>query len=190
MVDAFATYEDLGQLLNRTFTSDEQPWITGLLDDASTYLRRDVIGAQVYPSSTSTFIAWTDECGDVPLPQFPVTAVSAVRDSAGNDVGFTLIEDRIHTCTRGQVTITLTYGYSTPPDNLRRWACVLVSQALLPLEQKLGLNAGGLSSVQIDDFKLAWANAGESSGMTLSDRNIASIRAQYAPAGAHVTGSR
>ncbi|MET0888389.1 MAG: hypothetical protein ABWX92_18285, partial [Mycetocola sp.] len=62
---------------------------------------------------------------------------------------------------------------------LARLACVLVSQTLLPLEAQLGLTAGGLSSVAIDDFKLAWADAGASSGMTLTEHAEKAIRKQF-----------
>lgn len=181
-MDAFATAAELGQRLNRSFTAGEMAWMTVLLEDASTYLRDDVIGLQVFPQSTSTFTAWPD--GDrIDLPQAPVVSVTSVtRD--GDAVKYHLRDNSIylHDWTRAaecSVDVTFTYGYTSAPESLKRWACVLVSQALLPLEQKLGLTAGGLSSVALDDFKLAWADAGEESGITLSDRNIELIRSQF-----------
>lgn len=187
-MDAFATFSDLGLLLNRNFTFAEQPWITGLLESASTYLREDVIGQQVYPQTTSTFLAWPDGDGTVTLPQFPVIAVTAVTaDSV--PVDFVWRDDHIETSQTGQVAVTFTYGYATPPAGLTRWACVLVSQALIPLELNLGLTVGGLSSVAVDDFKAAFADAGDAAGMQLNDRNIELIRSQYA-SGVHVGGMR
>lgn len=192
MVDAFATYQDLELRLNRVFTEAERPWITALLEDASTYLRDDVLGLQVYPQATSTFTAYPDGVR-VDLPQSPVISIdSVVRD------GVTLVVDEdwyrrdnsIYLKDSHPVDVTFTYGYSVAPDSLRRWACVLVSQALLPLEQQLGLTAGGLSSVAVDDFKAAWADAGAESGITLSDRNIALLREQFGSRMSAVVSSR
>ena len=192
MVDAFATYTELGVRLNRTFTSPEQAWITSLLEDASTYLRDDVLGQQVYPQATSTFTAWPDG-GCVTLPQSPVISIGSVVRA-----GVVLVLDKSYTrrdntiCVDNDepVDITFTYGYAAAPVSLRRWCMVLVSQVLIPLEQQLGLNSGGLSSVAIDDFKAAWANAGEESGITLSDRNIKLLREQFGARGSQVVTTR
>ena len=181
-MDAFATYTDLELRLNRTFTVDEQSWITALLEDASTYLRDDVIGLQVYPQATSTFTAWPDG-GRVDIPQQPLISIDLVEDADGNtlveDTDYTRRDSTLSFNSDDPVTITFTYGYTTAPDSLIRWTCVLVSQALIPLEQNLGLTVGGLSSVAIDDFKAAFADAGENTGITLSDRNIALLRRQF-----------
>jgi hypothetical protein len=178
MVDAFATFDDLGTLLNREFTGDEQPWITSLLESASTYLREDVIGAQVFPQASATFTAWPDWAGEVVLPTSPVVSVDSVqRDSV--DTAFTFEDGVLRVPGRGACDVMFTYGYANPPEGLKRWACVLVSQALMPLEMKLGLTVGGLSSVAIDDFRVAFADGGDGTGMTLSDANIQRLRDQY-----------
>ena len=190
MVDAFATYEQLGTALNRTFTvGAESDWITSLLEDASTYLREDVIGQQVFPQTTASFLAWPEGSGAIVLPQAPVIAVTGVT-LAGAPIDFEWRDNLVTVATDKQVEVTFTYGYTTPPEGLKRWACVLVSQALQLLENQLGLSVGGLSSLAIDDFRLAFANAGEETGMTLSDRNIALIRRQYSTGDVHVTDSR
>ncbi|GAB3125916.1 hypothetical protein [Glaciibacter psychrotolerans] len=189
-MDAFATYDDLGKLLNRTFTVGvEAAWITTLLESASTYLREDVIGQQVYPQATSTFAAWPDTTGTVALPQFPVVSVASVT-LGGAPIWFRWVDDRVETRQQERVEVTFTYGYALAPEGLKRWACVLVSQALQLLENELGLSIGGLSSVSIDDFKLAFANAGEDTGMTLSARNIALIRRQFSTGDVHVSDTR
>ena len=188
-MDAFATHAELATALNRTFTSAEQVWVTSLLGDASTYLREDVIGQQVFPQSTSTFLAWPDSTGVVVLPQQPVVSVATVT-LAGVAVEFIWRDDRVDTGQSEQVAVTFTYGYATAPAGLGRWALVLVSQALGLLENQLGLSVGGLSSVAIDDFRVAFANSGEETGITLSDRNIALIRKQYSTGDVHVTDSR
>lgn len=192
MVDAFATYEDLELLLNRTFTSAEQPWITALLESASTYLRDDVLGLQVYPQSTSTFTAWPDG-GRVDIPQQPLISIDLVeRDGETLTVnhGYWRRDSTLEFRNDDPVDITFTYGYTVAPESLKRWTCVLVSQALIPLEAGLGLTVGGLSSVAIDDFKAAFADAGEMTGMTLSDRNIALLREQFGVKGSYVVTTR
>ncbi|MDR6907473.1 hypothetical protein J2X63_003181 [Agromyces sp. 3263] len=188
MVDAFATADDLAARLNRTFTAEEEAWIITLLEDASTYLREDVIGQQVFPQSSATFSGWPDGTGAVVLPQQPVISVDAV-EFEGDPVEYTLRDGVVYVDECEPVDITFTYGYAVAPEGLKRWACVLVSQALVPLELNLGLTVGGLSSVAIDDFKAAFADGGEGTGMSLSDRNIALIRRQYST-DVHVGGSR
>lgn len=192
-MDAFATYTDLELRLNRTFTVDEQSWITALLEDASTYLRDDVIGLQVYPQATSTFTAWPDG-GRVDIPQQPLISIDLVEDADGNtlveDTNYTRRDSTLMFTSDEPVTITFTYGYAAAPESLTRWACVLVSQALIPLEQNLGLTVGGLSSIAIDDFKAAFADAGEATGITLSDRNIQLIRDQFGTKSAWVVTTR
>ncbi|RFA14561.1 hypothetical protein B7R21_06340 [Subtercola boreus] len=187
MVDAFATAVELGTRLKRTFSSDETEWVTSLLEDASTYLREDIIGAQVFPQATVTFTVWPEPEGIV-LPQQPVQAVVSVsRD--GSDVDYVYRDGRVLIASPLPVDITFTYGYAEAPEGLKRWTMVLVSQTLISLELNLGLTVGGLSSVALDDFKASFADAGDSTGITLSDRNIELIRSQYGT-GVWVTGSR
>lgn len=187
MVDAFATYEDLEARLQRTFTTEEQPWITTLLEDASTYLR-SVIGYDIYPQASATFTAYPDG-GRVDIPQYPVVTVDAVQRDGG-DIDYTYRPGYIIVAGDEATDVTFTYGLETAPDDLVRLACVLVSAALLPLEQSLGLTAGGLSSVQIDDFKIAWADAGASSGMVLPPIQAAALRAQWGKGSSVVVETR
>lgn len=193
MVDAFATVEDLELRLNRDFTAGaETDWITALLEDASTYLRDDVLGQQVFPQDTSTFRAWPDG-GRVDIPQEPLISIDGVeRDGVAlvADSGYTRRDSTLWFTSDEPVDITFTYGFATAPESLKRWAMVLVSQVLIPLEQELGLTVGGLSSVAIDDFKAAFADAGEMTGITLSDRNIALLREQFGVKGSYVVTTR
>lgn len=181
-MDAFATYVEFGNRVNRTFTvGTESDWITSLLEDASTYLRDDVLGQQIFPQSTSTFTAWPDG-GRVEIPQQPLISVDSVVQSGVTlvpDTDYKLRDSTLSFNHDAPVDITFTYGYEVAPESLKRWTMVLVSQTLIPLEQQLGLTAGGLSSIAIDDFKAAWANAGEESGTTLTDRNIKLLRQQF-----------
>jgi len=176
-VDAFANVDQLATKLNRVFTPAERTWMTELLEDASTYLREDVIGQQVYPQSTSTYTAWPDG-GRVDLPQHPVASVEAVTQE-GKAITWHRRDDSVYVDTENAVEVTFTYGFRHAPDGLARWACVLVSQVLIPLELKLGLSVGGLSSVSIDDFKASFADGGAAAGMTLTERAENNLRAQY-----------
>lgn len=188
MVDAFATYQDLELLLNRTFTAPEQPWITGLLESASTYLRSVADGYQIYPQESATYTDYPDG-GRCDLPQLPVVTVDSVqRDSA--DVDYSYRPGYITVDCDEAVDITFTYGYEEAPAELTRLACVLVSSALLTLEAQVGLTAGGLSSVALDDFKLAWADAGAASGMVLPPIQEAAVRRQFGKGDATVVTTR
>lgn len=190
MVEAFATADDLAARLKRVFTPEEEEWVTTLLEDASTYLRTEVIGQIVYPQSEVTFTDWPS-ARRVDLPQFPVVSVAAV-ERAGEAVTFTLRPGYIilDDWREDPVDVTYTYGYATAPEDLTRLACVLVSSALLTLEQSVGLTAGGLSSLQLDDFKVAWADGGGSSGMVLPEVQAENVRAAFGRGGVTVVDLR
>lgn len=187
MVDAFATAADLAARLNRDFTEAEQAWVETLLGDASAYLR-SVIGQDVYPSQQATVTLYPS-AGRVDIPQHPVVSIDAVtRD--GHAIEYQERPGYLLVATDDPVAVTFTYGYETAPEELVRWACVLVSQTLLPLEAKLGLSIGGLSSVQIDDFRLSFANGGEATGMQLSARAEKQLREQFGLGHVAIVSSR
>lgn len=173
---AFATHVELAALLKRTFTVPEQAWVTELLDAASSYLRGE-IGQLVFPRTTSTYVAYPNG-GREDLPQWPVVSVDAV-ERGGVDIEFTYRPGYIKVRGDDPCDVTFTWGFEDAPSELNRLACVLVSAALLPLEQGLGLSVGGLSSVALDDFKVAFADAGAAAGMVLPPIQLASIRRQF-----------
>ena len=178
---AFATAAELGLKLNRTFAPGaETEWIDGLLADASDHLRM-VIGQQVYPQTTSEYVAYPSG-GRVDLPQWPIVAVVSV-ERGGAAIDYTYRPGFIMVDGDDPCDVTFTWGYSEVPPELKRLACVLVSQTLLLLESEVGLTAGGLSSVAIDDFKLAWADAGAQSGMTLTEHAEAAVKQQFGQGG-------
>lgn len=184
---AFATVTDLANRLNRTFEAGaETSWIEKLLDDASTYLREDVLGGQnIFPQATIEAELCPNLSGWIDLPQRPVQSVTSVtRD--GVAVDYTRRGDSIQVADSDPVDVTFIYGLAAAPESLVRWTCVLVSQVLVTLELKLGLTVGGLSSIQIDDFRAAFADAGEQTGMALSDRNIRSLRNLWGTGNLHV----
>jgi len=186
MVDAFATYTDLGSRLNRTFTSDEQTWVTTLLADASTYLR-SLVQQQIYPQSVVTYTDYPQQ-GRVDLPQYPVVSVTSVQRD-GVDVYYKYRPGYLY-CIRDDdpVDIAYTFGFADAPDLCVSFACILVSSALLTLEAGIGLTAGGLSSVALDDFKAAWADAGASSGMVLPEEQEELFCRQFGRGSTSVVG--
>lgn len=180
-MEAFATHSDLASRLSRVFTEGEETWVTTLLEDASAYLRTEVIGQQVYPQTETTFDEWPT-AGRVDLPQWPIVEISSVKRD-GAVIEYEYRPGYITVSGDEKVEITYTFGYENAPEDLVRICCVLVSSALLTLEQQLGLTAGGLSSVQLDDFKVAWADGGAASGMTLPEVTQTSLRRAFGRGG-------
>lgn len=187
---AFATYTDLGVRMQRTFTAGEQPWITALLEDAAG-LMRGVMRQQVYPSTQAEYTAYPVG-GRVDLPQAFIRTIDSVvqdgttltysQDGSDSD-SYTRFEDSLKVPSNYPVTITVTYGLDEAPQDLIAINCVIVSSAILTIEAGTGLTAGGLSSVAIDDFKAAWADAGEQSGLTIPPLTVDYLTKQYGVTG-------
>jgi hypothetical protein len=163
---AFATYSDLASRLGVTYSPAQQAQVTFLLEDAAAMMR-GVMRNQVYPSLSSTYLAYPTG-GRVALPQSYIRSVDSVISSLGLPVPFTLKQDMVLVDSDDLITITFTYGLATAPLDLVGINCALVGQVLLTANAGLGLNAGGLSSVSIDDFKAAFADGGAGTGMTLT----------------------
>lgn len=185
-MEAFATADELAKRLRREFTDDEKEWLNELLEDASAHLR-DIIGDPVFPRVTTTYIAYPSG-GREDIPGKPIVAVTSVT-RGGRPIQHVYRPGYIIVDSDEPCEVTFTAGYSEPPRELARIACVLVSQTLITLEAQLGLTAGGLSSAAIDDFRLAWANAGEQSGMELQPRTEGMLRDRYGPGRIHVGGT-
>ena len=163
---AFATYSDLASRLGVTYTPLQQTQVTLLLEDAAVMMR-GVMRNQVYPSLSSTYLAYPVG-GRVALPQSFVRSVDAVVSTLSLPVAYTRRQDTICVDTDDPITVTFTYGLAAAPLDLVAINCALVGQVLLTVNAGLGLNAGGLSSVAIDDFKAAFADGGAGTGMTLT----------------------
>lgn len=173
---AFATSSDLGARMKRTFTGAEATWVDGLLADATAYLQRE-IGQLVHPKETVTFTDWPS-AGWVELPQWPVVSVDAV-ERGGVAVPFEDRPGRVRVASDEKVDVTFTFGYEDCPRDLVALCCSLVSQQLLLVEAGLGLSIGGLSSVALDDFKIAFADGGDGTGLTLPKPTLAGLRQAY-----------
>lgn len=172
----FADSSELGKRMRREFTESEASWVDELLADATAYLQRE-IGQQVFPQQTATFTGWPS-AGWVELPQWPVVSVDAV-DRDGSPVPYELRPERIRVQGDEPVDVTFTFGYAECPRDLVALCCALVSQQLLLVEAQLGLSIGGLSSVALDDFKIAFADGGEATGLSLPKVTLESLRQSY-----------
>lgn len=173
---AFATHVELGKRLGRTFTPGEQLWVTELLGDAAEYMR-GIIGEQVYPPKQVTFTAWPD-CGRVDLPASAVQSIDTVtRD--GQPVSFRRVLAHLDVAGSGPVDVTITVGFTAAPRDLVALNCAMVSSQVMLVEAGLGLQVGGLSSVALDDFKVAFADAGEQTGLSLPAMQQEYLRNRY-----------
>ena len=173
---AFATADELGTRMKRVFSNAEKTWVNELLEDATAYLQGE-IGQIVYPQQSATFTEWPT-AGRVDLPQHPVISVDAV-ERGGVAVPFEPRPGYVRVQGDDPVDVTFTFGHADVPRNLESIACALVSQQLTLVEAGLGLSIGGLSSVALDDFKIAFADGGDSTGLTLPKVTIDSLRRQF-----------
>ena len=173
---AFATAGDVAAVLRRTFTPNEEEWVELLLDQSADYLR-GVIGQHVYPERTVTFTAYS-VAGRVDLPQSYVRDIVSVKVGEA-DVAFSRFEDTL-TVSEPVVDVTYTYGASEAPEDLKGVNVAMVSSAVTLVENDLGVHLGGLSSIALDDFRVAFADGGDKSGhLTLPELTAQTLQATY-----------
>jgi hypothetical protein len=189
MTAAFATSADLALRMKRTFDSADEAWVTSLLEGAASFMR-GVMRNQVYPARQSTYLAYPVG-GWVRLPQSHIVSVDSVTaQRTGLAVDWEQEQDSIHVHCDGPVTVTFTYGLTVPPDDLVNINCALVSQQMLTVEAGLGLNAGGISSASIDDYKIAFADGGKGSGLSMTDYTRKYLEDTYGTTGWFVSTNR
>jgi hypothetical protein len=175
-MDAFATSDQLAVAMKRTFTDDEAAWVTLLLVQAAGIMR-GLMHSQVYPSQQSTYRVYP-VAGRVNLPQGFIRSIDSVqRESV--DVRWERFEDAILVRGNWPLDVTISWGLDEAPDDLVSINCALVSGSMMTVEAGIGLTAGGLSSIALDDFKAAWADGGASSGMTPSAFTISYLQNTY-----------
>ena len=180
----FATASDVAGALKRTFTPAEETWVEGLLEQSAEYLR-SVIGQHIYPPIESTFTAYPVN-GCVELPQSYVQEVVSVT-VGGTSVPFTRFEDTLERIPFGEVEITFRYGAAEPPADLVGVNIAMVSSAITLVEAELGVSLGGLSSLALDDFRIAFADGGDKTGhMVLPEITQENLRASYGASGGTV----
>ena len=172
---AFATVEQFTARTGRTFSVEQKPQIEELLADATEFLRSN-LGLQFSPPRHATV---TYHSKHIDLPAFTTSVLSVTR--GGKPVsGWSW--DGATVTIPGEAEpadVTFVFGLDKPPREIVRWTIVLVSQALTTLELGLGLGAGGISSVQIDDFRAAFADGGASTGIAMSDAALNRLRRQF-----------
>lgn len=182
----FAEIADLQYRLNKTFTVGETDWLNAILSDATEHLR-SVLGWQVYPQATVTIKTKVNIGDFYRIPIQPVQSIGAVKVD-GDAVTVTDFDGGIQFQDKGIAEISFTAGYAMVPPVLTSWACVLAAQAIDAVKKLGMLSSAGLSSVSIDDFKMAWAGGGEGSGFVLPERVIEQLRSVYGTS-SYVTGS-
>lgn len=159
---AFASADQVGTTMKRTFTSEEKIWVTELLEQSADAMRGMMSGQWVYPQRTSTFTAYP-LAGRVNLPQGYVVSIDDVQ-RGGTSVAWSRFEDQVTVSGDAPCEVTFTYGLIEAPKMLVGLNVVMVSSAIILVENELGVSVGGLSSVAIDDFKIAFADGGDKTG--------------------------
>ncbi|WP_426940242.1 hypothetical protein [Pseudarthrobacter sp. S6] len=182
----FAEIADLQYRLNKTFTAGETDWLNAILGDATEHLR-SVLGWQVYPQATVTVRTKVNIGDFYRIPVQPVQSIGAVLVD-GSAVTVDDFDGGIQFKDKGIAEITFTAGYAVLPSVLTSWTCVLAAQAIEAVKKLGMLSSAGLSSVSIDDFKMAWAGGGEGSGFVLPERVVEQLRSAYGSS-SYVTGS-
>jgi hypothetical protein len=180
MLAPFATPEYVATSMKRTFTNAEKAQVEQWLDEASEYIREVAGGAAIYPVQTSTYRA-TPIRGEIRVPFDPLRSVDAVTDLEGRALGYRMFENRIllDRWTQDQVEVTVQYGLDEAPSLLKSYASALVENRILLAESGLGFQFGGLSSVQLDDFRVAFADGGDKAGMVLPQHSVELIQKRY-----------
>lgn len=186
---AFATTDDLAERLQRTLTGAEEASAEHLLADATGHLQ-ELLG-QLIEQDTVTAHLWVTDPRDqwLPLPQRPVTAVTAVTIDGTAVTDYTVLPHALWRedgwidgaqSSAGEpirVTVAHTYGYATIPAELVSWCCVLASQAFAVIEKSGALGAGVVQQERIDDYAVTYAQAVEA--MHIPPIPAARLRARY-----------
>ena len=153
---ALATVADLEARAGRAFSVDEVTRAEALLDGASARVRA-YTGQQFDQDTTTDRLRVRN--GRIRLPQRPVTAVSVIADTDGNDVAFTwyagdLIDvgwssraDREpYTYSTRWLDVTYTHGYATIPDDVVEVVCQMVLRAFGVDPEATGLSQESIGS--------------------------------------------
>ena len=158
---ALATVADLTARLGRSLDETEELRAEALLDGASARVRA-YTGQQFEQATTTDRIQVRN--GRVRLPQRPVTAVSAIADTDGNDVEFTwhagnyltlsalgsIVRFDLEPYSNGGPTwvdVTYTHGYAAIPDDVVEVVCQMVLRAFGQSPETTGY-----SSESVDDY--------------------------------------
>lgn len=177
-MSAFASADEVGVALKRTFTDEEKVWIDMLLAQSAGAMRRMMGGQWVYPRKQSTFTAYPF-AGRVSLPQGCVVSIDEVTRN-GAPIPWERFEDQAIVSGNEPCEVSFTYGLTECPPELVGLNTVMVSAAITLVENDLGLSVGGLSSVALDDFRIAFADGGDKTGhLTLPQIQQDMLKQEY-----------
>lgn len=143
-MDALATDVDVALRFGRDLTDDEKPRINTLLLDASARVRREA-GGQLITKQTTT-VRLPVRRGQIDLPQYPVVAVTAVKNDAGSDITvqwsapsswiyvgsvdrFDLEPFYGSQYGNQYLNVTYTHGYDPIPDEIVGLVCQMAGRA-------------------------------------------------------------
>jgi hypothetical protein len=168
-----------------------------LYEQTVAYLEAET-GVKLTSDSSATLeyeVRWDDCWIDLPIPATDVASVSIDGTTVETD-DYQLVNNRLYRrvgwggsrwtsdnrfAYRSSeddyvtVSVTLAYGFATPPAEFKTWGLILASQAyqLMP-----ALNR---QSVRLDDFAETYATGGDlvSSGMGLPPKVLGRLRARY-----------
>lgn len=179
-MEPFITVDEYQVRTASTVPPDRLESVERLIAAATDYLR-GICGQHIAPIQTSTAILQPSTSGLIVLPQIPVHRLDRIETLDGHPVEHTwdhAAEIRVRCC--DQVRVTWTYGHNRVPELLQHLCAALVSKALANLDrQAAGLTVEGISSIAIDDFKVAFADGGALSGMVLPDLHVAELRRRF-----------
>lgn len=178
---------DLVERLGRELADTELIRANAVLRDASAAVRR-AAGAQIISQETSTARVGA-YCGRLRLPQVPVTAVSSVKNSAGQDVTYVWyagwdeivvasssllneweIEPFRYSTPQLPVTVTYTHGYDPVPDDIIGVVCSMALRALGQMPDETGVSQETLGGYS---YTIGSAAAQGGIGMLDNERAIA-----------------
>ena len=142
-----ATVADLQGRLGRVLDPTETTRAGLLLGDASAAVR--AYTGQQFTAATTT-ARFAVRGNTVRLPQRPVTAVTAVKDTSGTAVGYSWFYGHTVTLTAGPwssfVDITYSHGYAEIPGEIVGLVCNLVGRSMSTLPDETGYQSESIGT--------------------------------------------
>lgn len=194
MAGPLAEITDLIERLGRDLTDGEVIRSAAVLRDASAAFRR-AAGNQIISQETST-ISVAPYGGRIRLPQYPVTAISSVVNTASQAVTFVWylgwyevvvdssallnsweIEPFRYSTPTVPVTVTYTHGYDPVPDDVIGVVCSLATRALGQTP-----DAGGIVQEALGGYSYSVGSAAAQGGFGMLDSERAIAESYRRPA--------
>ena len=183
-MDPLATPDDVGRVLQRTFTDEESGVVDDYVAKASDLFREAAGKHQFTPGSSTVRLRVVG--GRVRLDQSPVTAVASVVDDSGTDVAFTRNGRWINVpeCLRF-VTVAYSHGSTEIPDDVRVTVAEMAARALaIPTEVLGGLRA--FSDTAKDFSQQGTYDTGSIGAQVFLTQHDREVAAAYRWPGGHV----